>query len=136
MHSRPRNERRRYRMVLNSPQHSKRAQFLAFVAALHIPSSCLGWWDAGHMLTVAIAGQRLSNSTMAELNHLIVASESVQSTCPVPSTSLISAGHWPDDVKRGDWDPSKKVMLSPSGLFVAFDAVRTVSSFLVSRSQH
>ena len=116
-------------MVLNAAPHSKRVKILAFAAALHIPSACLGWWDAGHMLTVAIAGQRLSNVTVAELNSLIVASESVQSTSPVPSTSLISAGHWPDDVKRGDWDPSKKVILSPSGLFVAFDAVRTVQFF-------
>jgi hypothetical protein len=120
-------------MVPNAPLlHSKRVKLFAFAAAaaLHIPSSCLGWWDAGHMLTVAIASQRLSNATVAELNHLIVASKSVQSTSPVPSTSLISAGHWPDDVKRRDWDPSKKVLMSPSGLFVAFDAVRTFRSQL------
>ena len=80
------------------------------------------------MLTVAIARQWLSNATQTELDSLIAASESVQATSPVPSTCLISAGHWPDDVKRRDWDPSDKVVLSPSRLFVAFDAVRTVHS--------
>src|SRR6056300_1231650 len=61
------------RMVPNAPLlHSKRVKLFAFAAAaaLHIPISCLGWWDAGHMLTVAIASQRLSNATVAELNHL------------------------------------------------------------------
>ena len=110
-------------MGLNS--HRLRKLLALTAAAAYIPSLCLGWWDAGHMLTVAIARQRLSNATKTELDRLIAASESVQATSPVPSTSLVSAGHWPDDVKRRDWAPSDKVMLSPSGLFVAFDAVRT-----------
>lgn len=110
-------------MGMNS--HRLRKLLALTAAAAYIPSLCLGWWDAGHMLTVAIARQRLSNATKTELDRLIAASESVQATSPVPSTSLVSAGHWPDDVKRRDWAPSDKVMLSPSGLFVAFDAVRT-----------
>eukprot|EP01043_Picozoa_sp_COSAG02_P065038 COSAG02_NODE_9689_length_2140_cov_2.167565_1_plen_150_part_00 len=117
-------------MVPNAPLLQVKLFAFAAAAALHIPSSCLGWWDTGHMLTVSIATQRLSNVTVAELNRLVAASESVQSTSPVPSTSLISAGHWPDDVKRRDWDPSKKVIMSPSGLFVAFDAVRVIYSRL------
>lgn len=105
------------------PMHQK---LLAFVTALQIPKLSLGWWDTGHMLTVAIARQRLSNTTIAELDRLVIASESVQAMSPVPSTTLISASHWADDVKRRDWDPSDKVMVSPSGVFLAFDAVRAI----------
>lgn len=100
----------------------RRAALVALASAA-LPSPADAWWDTGHMLTAAIARARLSPASVAAAERLIMASLSVQSTSPVPSTTVISAAHWPDDVKRYDWDASEKVILSPSGLFVAFDAV-------------
>jgi hypothetical protein len=80
------------------------------------------WWDTGHMLTAAIARQRLSASALSAAEKLITASASVQTSSPVPSTTLVSAAHWADDLKRHDWPDNSKMILSPSRLFVAFDS--------------
>lgn len=105
---------------------------LALAAAALLPSLCVGWWDTGHMLTVAIARQRLSAAAVAELEQLINASGSVQATSPVPSVTMVSAAHWADDVKNRGWSADDKIMLSPTRTFVAFDAVRSSSSSAVT----
>jgi hypothetical protein len=92
------------------------------VQLLLLARPATAWWDTGHMLTAAIARQRLSPAAAAAGERLIAASAAVQASSPVPSTSMVSASHWPDDLKRRDWPASQKVMRSPAGLFVAFDA--------------
>ena len=93
---------------------------MAALILLAHPAS--GWWDTGHMLTAAIARSRLSPAAAQAADALVDGSLSVQQFSPVPSSTLISAAHWPDDIKRRDWPASQKVQLSPSGLYVAFDA--------------
>ena len=105
-------------------------RLVALAAAALLPSLCVSWWDTGHMLTVAIARQRLSAAAVAELEQLIHASRSVQATSPVPSVTMVSAAHWADDVKNRGWSADDKILLSPTPtrIFVAFDAVRSSSS--------
>ena len=91
---------------------------LLLLVLLGAPAPAGAWWDTGHMLTAAIAQQRLSPAAAAEADALIAASASAQADSPVPSLSVVSAAHWADDLKRRDWPRGSKMMRSPGGLFV------------------
>ena len=54
------------------------------------------WWDAGHMLTAAVAYRTLNPAQITEANHLLTNLPGYTSF----SSTFISASHWADDIKR------------------------------------
>ena len=75
------------------------------------------WWDAGHMLTAAVARERLSPQAKLRADDLVAASLSTQEGQTVPSDTFVGVAHWADDVKR-----EAGFITSPDGVYVALDS--------------
>lgn len=85
------------------------------LASLALPAA--GWWDVGHMVTASIAQQRVSRAVAERARRLIDASAFAQAPVDVPSTNLVSAAHWADNVKH-----IGALVETPSGSFVDYSS--------------
>lgn len=105
-------------MVLRRGSHATAAAALTLACALaSLSPPAEGWWDVGHMVTVAIAEQRVSETVAKRTRDLINASAFAQELVDVPSTNLVSAAHWADNVKHID-----ALVETPSHSFVDYSS--------------
>lgn len=80
---------------MNLKNNILRLSFLLIVLIGITSSSCMAWWDAGHMVTAMIAYNQLDDEVRKECDELIKAlNEEYDYT-----NHFVAAATWPDDLK-------------------------------------